>query len=283
MSFRIGLVGLDSSHAEDFLRHINAERRYPDLRVTALHGGDGARVSELVKVDPGLVHVAMLESLIETTDAVIVGHRDGALHRAAAITCLEAGHPVFVDKPLADSRADAEAIVDASERSGAPLLSGSALRWQAETQRLKALLATCDSPVELHAWGTWYPDSEYGGAIFYAVHTVELAQELLGPDFRHVAVHGSTEPSISYRSGRNSVTLSFHSLGASGHSDFGVEIASKEEDRRHPIPLGDDYMLPVVEQFAAMLRTGASPMTRAELTAPLALMEEIDALLTARA
>jgi hypothetical protein len=28
MSKRIGLIGLDSSHAEDFLRHFNLEGRY---------------------------------------------------------------------------------------------------------------------------------------------------------------------------------------------------------------------------------------------------------------
>lgn len=282
MSLRIGLVGLDSSHADDFLRHINAERRAPDLRITALHGGD-VRMTELTARDPSLAAFHTIDDLLGSVDAVVVGHRDGALHRDAAIACLAARRPVFVDKPLANSRTDAEAMVNAAERSGTPLLSGSALRWQEETRRVKARLAGIDGDIELRVWGTWYPDSEYGGAIFYAIHTVELAQELLGPQFRKVKRRGSDEPVIAYRCGENSVTLSFHPLGVSGHSDFGVEVVGKEASFRQPIVPGDDYMLPVIDQFAAMLRSGASPMSREDLLAPLALMEEIDALLAVRA
>ena len=279
MSFTIGLVGLDSSHAEDFLRHINAEARHPGLRIGAMADGDAARVAALQRLDSGLVHCPTLDRLIDSVDAVIVGHRRGDLHRAAAIACLRAGRPTFVDKPLANSRADAEAIIAAAEQSHTPLLSGSALRWQAETRRIKARLAGVDGGVELRAWGTWYPDSEYGGAIFYAIHTIELALELLGPAFRKVKLAGRSEPGVTYRSGNNEVTLSFHPLGRSGHSDFGVEIASKGVNFGGPVLLGDDYMAPVVDQFAAMLRTGRSPMTQEELLAPLALMEEIEAVL----
>lgn len=282
MSLTIGLVGLDSSHAEDFICHFNAEQQYPDLHVTAVHDGDDARVAELLRLDGTLAHCKTLDGLIDCVDAVIVGHRMGALHRAAALACLAAGRPTFVDKPLANSRADAEAIVAAAERSHARLLSGSALRWQAETQRIKAQLAGIDGAVELHAWGTWYPDSEYGGPVFYAIHTIELAQELLGPKFDKVTLKGSSEPAISYRAGDNEVTLSFHALGSSGHSDFGVEVTAKRANFRQPIPLGDNYMLPVVDQIAAMLHGSGPRMTRDELIAPSALMEKIESLLAVR-
>ena len=36
---RIGIAGVDGSHAEDFLRHFNSEARYGDRRVTAIWGG----------------------------------------------------------------------------------------------------------------------------------------------------------------------------------------------------------------------------------------------------
>ncbi|MBN9305214.1 MAG: hypothetical protein BGO82_09105 [Devosia sp. 67-54] len=281
MSTRIGLIGLDSSHADDFIRHLNREGRHPDLRITALQGGREARMAELQALDRDLVVCPTVENLLGKVDAVIVGHRDGALHRDAAIACLAASRPVFVDKPLANTRSDAEAIVDAAGRAGVALLSGSALRWQAETRRIKARLAGVDGATELHAWGTWHPHSDYGGAIFYAIHTVELAQELLGPHFRKVKRCRTGDPAIAYRCGDTAVTLSFQPPGASGHAEFGVEISGRGVAFRRPIVLGDDYMLPVVDRIAIMLRTGVSPMSREELIAPLALMEEIDALLRA--
>ena len=62
-----------------------------------------------------------------------------------------------------------------------------------------------------------------------------------------------------------------------------TEVTADGVHFRQPVVLGDDYMLPVVDRIAAMLRTGVSPMTRDELIAPLALMEEIDARLAVRA
>ena len=279
MSFRIGLVGLDSSHAEDFIRAFNLEGRQPDMRVTALHGAADARIEELRRLDPSLAACPTLDALLAGVDGLIVGHRSGDLHRDAAIAALDAGRAVFVDKPLANTRRDAEAIAAAAERSGAPLLSGSALRWQPETRRIKARLAGIDGKLELHAWGTWYPQSEHGGAIFYAIHTIELAMELLGPNFRKVRHRASEGAVVTYRCDDNDVTLSFHPLGQSGHSDFGVDVTARNVHFRQTIVLGDDYMVPVVNQIATMVRTRVSPMPREQLIAPLALMEEIDALL----
>lgn len=279
MTIRIGLAGLDSSHAEDFLRHFNAEARHPGLRVTALWGEDPVRRDALLASADGVEAAATLEQLTGMVDAVIVGDRHGDLHRPHALAAIEAGLPVFVDKPLAGSIADAEAIVAAAERSGAPLLSGSALRWQVETRSLKARLAGLDGPYDIGAYGTWYPQNEYGGAIFYAIHTVELVQELLGPDWCDVTLVDGPAPRVGYRCGDHAVELEFRPLGEQGSSAFGVSVTASGTSVIQPVPLGDDYMAPVADEIAAMLRSGLSPMTRKELLAPVTLMAEIEGLL----
>jgi predicted dehydrogenase len=251
------------------------------MRVTALWGGDDARMTELGRLSAEAEPMDSLAALLADVDAVIVGDRHGGLHRAHAIAAIEAGRPVFVDKPLANSLSDATAIVDAAERRGVPVLSGSALRWQAETRRLKAKLAGLDEPIALMAYGTWYPQNEYGGAIFYAIHTIEVVQELLGTEWHKVRPRADDELSaVRYRVGPHTVTLEFRPLSG-GSSDFGVEVDAGKVAFRQSIPLGDDYMLPVCDQIAAMLRNGHSPMTRQELLAPVAMMEEIDGLLKA--
>ncbi len=276
---RIGIAGVDGSHAEDFLRHFNTEARFGDLRVTALWGGTTARSAELLALSPGLTIAGSLESLVSGVDAVVVGDRHGGLHRPHALAAIAAGKPVFVDKPLANSLADATAIVEAAEHARVPLFSGSALRWQAETQALKARLAALSGPMRLFAYGTWYPDNEYGGAIYYAIHTVELIEELVGPDCHDVRVEEGTTPRVHCRAGLHDVTLEFRPLDETGSSAFGVRIETPGTVLDQPIPLGDDYMAPVCDRMAAMLRTGASPMSRHELLAPIALMEEVDRLL----
>jgi len=279
---RIGLAGIDSSHAEDFLRHFNSEARHRDIAVTAFWGGDETRNRQLLALDADLHAADSLHKLVAEVDAVIVGDRHGDRHLGHALPAIEAGKPVFVDKPLACSVHDATAIVDAAERAGVPLLSASALRWQVDTVMLKARLAYLDGPVALHGYGTWYPDSEYGGAIFYAIHTIELVQELLGTEWRKLRLRAEHPAAVRYRCGPHTVTLEFRPLSGES-SDFGVEVNAGRISFRQPIPLGDDYMLPVCDQIAAMLIHGHSPMTRQELLAPVGLMEEIDAVLKAEA
>lgn len=279
MSTRIGLAGLDSSHAEDFLRHFNLEGRHAGFRIAAITDGDAARMDALEAFGPGLERFDNLDLMLRAVDAVIVGHRHGDLHRDAAIASLAAGKPTFVDKPLANSVADAEAIVAAADRHGSLLLSGSALRWQAETARLKARLAGLDDDYHLMAYGTWYPDSEYGGAIFYAIHTVELVQELLGIEWKKLKLKTASAPTVQFKTNGTVVSLEFRPLGPSGNSAFGVEVNGEGIDFKQPISLGDDYMAPVAAKFAKAIQTGKACLSHEELLAPIRLMSEIDVLL----
>jgi len=278
---RIGLVGVDGSHAEDFLRHFNSEGRHRDIAVTAFWGGDETRTAELLALAPGLHAADSLDGLIADVDAVIVGARHGDLHLPHARPAIAAGKPVFVDKPFTCTVGDAVVLIDAAEHAGTPLLSASALRWQAETVMLKARLAYLDGPFAISGYGTWYPDSEYGGAIFYAIHTIELMQELVGTQWGNLRVEAGDHPIIRYEAGRAGVTLQLHPLGPSGSSAFGASVKSPQLTCDTPIPLPDDYTAPVTDRIAAMLRTGQG-MDRETLLAPIRMMAEIDALLAAR-
>lgn len=274
---RIGLIGIDGSHPEDFLRHFNGERRYPGHRVVAAWGTDPARARELAAMYPDVATPTSPEALVAMVDAVIIGNRDGSLHAVHALPAIAARRPVFVDKPLANTLADATAMVDAAAGAGVPLLSGSALRWQPATQRLKARIAATDRPVRLNAWGTWFPDNAYGGTIYYAIHVVELAMELIGPGWEHVTVAAMDGGLVAgYRSPRGPVRLELRPAGAYGSTSFGVRIEALDGVLDEPIPLGDDYMAPVAERVVAMLEARRSPLTSDELLAPVALIAAIE-------
>ena len=281
---RIGLVGIDGSHAEDFLRHFNAEARHDDIRVTAIWGWQATeeRLETLTRLSPAARAAPSLDELIDAVDAVIVGDRHGDLHLPHALPCINAGKPVFVDKPLTCSLADAQALVDAAERAGTPLLSASGLRWQVDTAAVKARLADAKGTTSVLAHGTWYPDSVYGGAIFYAIHTIELMQELLGTEWRDLRLDPDEPQVVRYTTGTFDAALSFQPLAASGSSDFGVSVTSPQMQFEQKIALPDGYMLPVVDRIAQMLRTRRAGMGQEALLAPVRMMAEIDALLRQR-
>ena len=62
------------------------------------------------------------------------------LHAEYALACLRSGKHVFVEKPLALTVADADALVAAAEAGGRLLMSGQTLRFAPRLRQVKALL-----------------------------------------------------------------------------------------------------------------------------------------------
>ncbi len=271
---RIGLAGANSSHAEDFLRAFNSEGRYSPFRLTAVCDADAARVAALRSSFPDLQEFESAEALVGACDAVIVCDRDGRQHRDHALPALQAGKPVFVDKPLAGSVADADVMVEAAAVSGAALLSASALRWQPQVQELRAQFESGSPPHRLLAYGSWQPDSPYGGAIYYAIHTLEVVQELLGTTWERLSVSGGELCTVRYQSGITEVCVELRPMGEGG-SDFGLLGEAEDGCFSQALYLPDDYMRPVADRIATMFRTGQSPMRLDQLLAPIRLMAEI--------
>jgi predicted dehydrogenase len=115
------------------------------------------------------------------------------MHRAAAEAAFAAGKHVLLEKPLALTREDAEAILDAADRAGRTLLVGLVLRHWPEYQRLHELAAegaigTVRSASALRLsppadWADWFIDPAQSGgvAVDLMVHDFDQLNALLGP------------------------------------------------------------------------------------------------------
>lgn len=278
---RIGLVGVESDHAEDALRLFNREKRWAGYEVVALWGAevDADRARRLAG-EYGVGWIAPEPSaMVDKVDTVIVGARDGRLHAAHALPYLARGMPVFVDKPLALSVTDAEAMLDAAEASGALLLSGSALRWQTDVVALKAQAAALGRLDKVTATGTFYPDSPYGGPAFYAVHAVELALEFAGQGIADITVVDLSDTAMVITGRGRLAAVEIRLVRpAEGHpSRFSVELEGQGGKAGGIIALPDDYMAPVYDRFVGMIERGIAPLTRRELMAPVRVLEIVNA------
>ena len=111
---RIGIIGTENSHVDHFIRFLNTEQRHPGNRVVALAGGPTDRNAALSETGGIEIVVDEPSDLIGRVDAAIVSSRDGRHHRKQAEPLLAAGLPVLVDKPLAASVDDAQAILAAA-------------------------------------------------------------------------------------------------------------------------------------------------------------------------
>ena len=133
-------------------------------------------------------------TLLETAkpDAAIVA-TPNATHRALTITFLAAGVPVLVEKPIASTVEDAEAIVQATARTGIPVLVGHHRRHNPIIRRAKAvieegllgrltnvsILSAFFKPPEYFDLA-WRRQAGGGPILINLIHEIDLVRHLCG-------------------------------------------------------------------------------------------------------
>jgi predicted dehydrogenase len=125
-------------------------------------------------------------------DAVVIG-TPNALHAPQALAALGAGKHVLVDKPMALSVAEGEAMLAAAEAAGRLLLVGHMWRYRDEVRVLRERIARGElgRVVRTHGYGIhrgwgpsgWFTDPALagGGALIdMGIHAIDTARFLLG-------------------------------------------------------------------------------------------------------
>lgn len=195
---RIGIVGSDNSHAIAYGSWLNVEQSAGDrARAVAIWGQERPRTEEVASKARIPVIVDDPVDMLGQVDAVFVEDRHGDLHAGHALPFLEAGLPVFVDKPLAVSLEDCSRMIAAANASGAFLTSFSSLRTDESTNDLAARLPDLGQIRAGQFAGPCDFDSIYAGLFFYATHSVEMALRLMGEDVVSVRADKSGKQAVA--------------------------------------------------------------------------------------
>lgn len=276
---RVGVIGLDTSHATEFTRIINtpspAGADYGCKVVAAYPQGSKDIASSVSKVpeytakmkEMGIEIVDSIPALLTKVDAVLLESNDGRVHLEQFRECLKAKKPVFVDKPVAGSLADAIAIYDEAKAAGVPVFSSSALRYGKATQELrkgslgKVLRAETISPAPLEPT---HPD-----LFWYGIHGVETLITLMGPGVNNVkrgtTADGKIEVTATWKDGRTGTFTEGKGYSARIKSERGESEAGKFEGYE-----------PLIVEVAKFFRSGKSPVADEETLEIYALMEAAD-------
>lgn len=194
---RIGMIGLDTSHVIAFSRIFNNPQAVgvlADFEVVAGYPGGTDIPASRNRVHKfteqlrgmGIEIVDSIPKLIEKVDVILLESVDGRIHLQEAIPVIEAGKPLFIDKPVAGSLADAIAIYELAERHAVPCFSSSSLRFSTGIQELKST----EHLGEIKGAATWGPCSYQEGTpdmFFYGIHGIEALFALMGTGCETVA------------------------------------------------------------------------------------------------
>jgi predicted dehydrogenase len=184
----IGIIGTALSHPLTFGKAI---QRFKLASLTGLWGQDEDRQrTDKFKAQLGIPELASAEEVISKSDAVMVTTMTSQ-HRQYAEMALEAGRPVFVDKPMATNLADARAIVDKAKATGTPMMSCSMRRYSPAFGSIADKVKSGDagkviSAVRFEPHGIMPGDwqdclATSGGLIFnFGIHCVDTLQRVMG-------------------------------------------------------------------------------------------------------
>ncbi|HEX5414373.1 MAG TPA: Gfo/Idh/MocA family oxidoreductase [Chloroflexota bacterium] len=189
---RLGIVDCDTSHVVAFTQRLNhkgiAEDQWvDDAQIVAAVPGVSQiypdRLPGFVQQlrDLGVEILSDPTELLGKVDAVLVESNEGGVHRSRALPFLEAGIPVFVDKPFATTTADARRLVEVAQASGASLLSASALRFAPEIQEIQSRGAELGPILGADTCTPCSLNARNPGLFHYGVHGVEMLYALMGP------------------------------------------------------------------------------------------------------
>ncbi|WP_162304847.1 Gfo/Idh/MocA family protein [Sphingobacterium olei] len=197
---RIGIIGLDSSHAIAFTKELNLSStdRYKGYSVVAAfpYGSptvatNGERITKYTSEiqQYGVKIVKSIEQLVADVDCVLLETNDGNLHLKQAEVVIRAGKALFIDKPISNSWQEAEKIFLLASAHQIPVFSSSALRFMpsvVEIDRKAVVGADIYSP----AW----VEPSHKDLYWYGIHGVEMLVAIMGTECLRVkAVCGVTE------------------------------------------------------------------------------------------
>lgn len=201
--FNIAVIGAGAIGHD----HITSFKQHPSARVVALAEVSPQRGREAADQHGIPTLVTDYKLLLKRPDIDVISIAlPNYLHATVALAALKAGKNVMLDKPMATSAADAAKLVAEARKQGVLFMVGQNMRFTAECQTAKQLIAQNALGDVYHAktaWtrrsgipriGSWFTQKKFaGGGVTYdiGVHALDRCLYLMG-EFDAVAVSGKT-------------------------------------------------------------------------------------------
>ncbi len=193
---RVGMIGLDTGHSVAFTKALNdpsAGDKYGGYKVVAAYpkGTDNIeewknRIPEFTEEvkSQGVEIVNSIEEMLKEVDVVLLSCIDGNKHLEQALPVLNAGKPLFIDKPFAGSLSDAYAIVEAAKHYNVPMFSSSSLRYIDGAKEIAE--GTIGKVIGAEAYSPAHIEEHHPDLFWYGVHGVEILFTIMGTGCKSV-------------------------------------------------------------------------------------------------
>lgn len=238
--------------------------RIPGARVTHIWTDDPTDAPKVAKASLIEHVVARPADVIGHVDAAIIATDDGDDHVRRARPFIEAGLPVFVDKPMATNVADLNQFLR-WHLDGKTILSTSGMRYMPETRKITEQRERLGDL----RWITSFTSKTWER---YGIHALEAVYSVLGPGFLTAQTNqqgGSNIVTLAHRSGAMVTLAAIYDAPGS----FGaVHAYGTKGDLA--LKLSDTYTAfrAQLVAFIELLRTGRPPLPFSQTVELMALI-----------
>lgn len=287
---RVGMIGLDTSHVVAFtsaIKKATGDSPLATLDIVAAYPGGSPDIPDSANRlegftaklrEMGVEIVDSIEALLPKVDAVLLESVDGRPHLAQARPVIKAGKPLFIDKPIAGSLADAIEIFELAKAAKVPVFSSSSLRYYPEVVAMRNS-PTIGDILGCDAHGPCSLEPHHPDLFWYGIHGCETLYAIMGTGCETVTrVHADGVDFVTgtWTGGR---VGTFRGIRA-GKSGYGAMVyGSKGKGLTDPTsvpkdaPKGYDALL---IQIAKFFKTGESPVSAEETIELFTFMEAAD-------
>ncbi len=191
MSYKLGLVGLCTSHPECWVPIIRqmSEAGEVDVEIVAAWDSGETRpasyAAEFCREHEIPVCVSQLTEMVDLVDGVIVHTTNWDRHMEQAAPFVEADQGVLIDKPIVGNLKDANLFLDWMKQ-GKRVTGGSSLRFCKEVLDFLALPVDERGSVHTAYAVIGVDDMNYG------IHAYSIISSLMGPGIQSVRYLGSS-------------------------------------------------------------------------------------------
>lgn len=281
---RVGIVSLDTSHVVAFTRILNDAQdpfHLAGARVVGAYAGGSAMFSlsrdrvqgftAELQTQYGIRMYDQIAALANDVDALLLESVDGRQH-LEQFRQLAVGKPVYVDKPLATTLAEARAIAGIAVQTHTPLMSTSSLRYAAG---IAGLLGPEEQVLSCEAFGPAPILEDYPGLFWYGIHSAEILFAYMGTGCKAVRCISHPDADLligEWTDGRLGLMRGTR-LKA---NPFGCVVHTGSEARCGVAQSTPPYYFLLLEQVVRFFQTGVSPVDIQETLEIIAFLEAAD-------
>jgi len=279
--FRIGMIGLDTSHVVAFTKVINnPANNYGCKVVVGYSGGSPDIPSSADRVDKfteelhekyGVEIVDSIEELCQKVDGVLLESVDGRPHLKQAKPVIEAKKPLFIDKPMAGSLTDVLEIFRLAEENNVPCWSSSSLRYSPGIVEMKKTNSAGDI-LGCDAYSPCSLEEHHPDLYWYGVHGVEILYSVMGTGCQSVWRVQTPDYELVVGLWEGGRIGTFRGL-RKGRHDYGATVFGTKSIIQAGKYGGYE---PLVDEIIKFFKTGVIPVPKEETIELFAFMSAAD-------